>query len=241
MFERLAELPPGHSRRETLRQELARRHQGLVEALARRFTYRGEPVEDLVQSGNVGLVKAIDRFDLSRGNVFTAYAVPMILGEIRRHFRDAGWAVHVPRRAQNLKILVHEAVDSLTQRLGRRPTSAELAAALGVSVEEADEGMAADSVYSCLSLDLMISEDAERPDTSHIATEDGELDLIVDRESLRPLLADLPDRERTVLLMRFYGNHTQSEIACELGVSQVHVSRLESRACSRLRERLGPG
>ncbi|WP_170223280.1 SigB/SigF/SigG family RNA polymerase sigma factor [Nonomuraea turkmeniaca] len=239
MFEHLAGLSSRHPHREWLRQELARRHQGLVEALAWRFRYRGEPVEDLIQSGNIGLVKAIDRFDISRGNTFTVYAVPLILGEIRRHFRDMGWAVHVPRRVQDLKILIHNAVDELTQQLGRRPTVQELAENLDVDVADVAEGLRADRVYSCLSLDVMLSQEDTRPQpTASDAQEDERLDLVIEREMIWPLLGALPDRERTVLLLRFYGNQTQSEIAQQLGLSQVHVSRLQARACSHLREQL---
>lgn len=238
LFEQLAGLSPGDLRRQRIREDLAARHQRLVNRLARRFTNRGEPLEDLLQSGNVGLVKAIDGFDVQRGHVFTAYAVPMILGEIRKHFRDTGWAMHVPRRLQNLKVMVHAARDDLMQRLGRRPTARELARELDLSVAEAEEGLEVDEVYSCLSLDVMTSEDNERRDESHVAQIDRELDLVVDRLSLWPLLRDLPDTERTVLLMRFFGNQTQAEIAGTLGVSQVHVSRLQARACTELRQRL---
>ncbi|MFG3441570.1 SigB/SigF/SigG family RNA polymerase sigma factor [Nonomuraea sp. NPDC047897] len=238
LFEQLAHLAPDHPTRQRIREDLAVRHQGLVTRLARRFSNRGEPLEDLLQSGNVGLVKAIDGFDVQRGHVFTAYAVPMILGEIRRHFRDTGWAIHVSRRLQNLKIMVHAARDDLVQTLGRRPTSREVARELDVSVAEAEEGFEVDEAYSCLSLDAMISDDNDRRDESHVAQIDRELDLVVDRAALWPLLSDLPDRERTVLLMRFFGNQTQSEIAGTLGVSQVQVSRLQARACSELRARL---
>ncbi|MFC7722402.1 SigB/SigF/SigG family RNA polymerase sigma factor [Nonomuraea recticatena] len=237
MFERLASLSAGHPRRDWLRQELARRHQGLVETLARRFKCRGEPVEDLIQSGNVGLVKAIDRFDVRRGNTFIGYAVPVILGEIRRHFRDMGWAVHVPRRVQNLKVVTHLAVEHLTQELGRRPTSQELADHLGLDLADVTEGLRADAVYSCLSLDVILSEENCRPEPSDGQDDEG-IELVIDRQSLWPLLGALPDRERTVLLLRFFGNQTQSEIAQHLGVSQAHVSRLEAKACSQLRDQL---
>ncbi len=238
LFEELAALPPGHPARDRIRNDLAVRHQGLVTRLAKRFLNRGESLEDLLQSGNVGLVKAIDGYDVTRGHVFTAYAVPMILGEIRRHFRDTGWAVHVPRRVQNLKILVHAACDELGQRLGRRPNPQELAQELDVSVEEAHEGLAADEAYSCLSLDAIISEDNDRRDESTVAQPDTDLDLIVERITLWPLLGELPEREREVLLMRFFGNQTQSQIATTLGVSQVHVSRLEAKACGELRQQM---
>ncbi|MDH2426402.1 SigB/SigF/SigG family RNA polymerase sigma factor [Sphaerisporangium sp. TRM90804] len=238
LFEQLTRLPDDHPDRERIRDDLARLHQGLVETLSRRFTNRGEPFEDLVQSGNVGLVKAINRFDVNRGCTFTSYAVPVVLGEIRRHFRDSGWMVHVPRRLQELKILVHSASDRMVQLLGRRPTPHELAQELDLTEEEAREGLRADRVYSCLSLDAMTEADNERRDESNIAEVDEDLELVPDRMSLWPLLDQLPERERTVLLLRFFGNQTQSEIATVLQVSQVHVSRIESKACSQLREQL---
>ncbi|MGP3921123.1 SigB/SigF/SigG family RNA polymerase sigma factor [Nonomuraea sp. 10N515B] len=238
LFERLADLPPGHPAKEQIRNDLVVRHQGLVARLARRFLNRGETLEDLLQSGNVGLVKAIDGYDVARGHAFTAYAVPMILGEIKRHFRDTGWAIHVPRRVQNLKMLVHAACEELGQRLGRRPSPQELAYELDVTVEEAEEGLAADEVYSCLSLDAMISEDNDRRDDSAVAQPDTDLELVVERITLWPLLNELPEREREVLLMRFFGNETQTEIATMLGVSQVHVSRLEAKACGELRRHM---
>jgi RNA polymerase sigma-B factor len=238
LFEQLTRLPDDHPERERIRDDLARLHQGLVETLSRRFTNRGESFEDLVQSGNLGLVKAINRFDVNRGCTFTAYAVPMVLGEIRRHFRDCGWMVHVPRRLQELKILVHSASDQMVQRLGRRPTSHELAQELDLTEHETQEGLRADGVYGCLSLDAMTDADNERRDESRIAEVDKNLELVPDRISLWPLLNQLPERERTVLLLRFFGNQTQSEIATVLRVSQVHISRIESKACSQLREQL---
>jgi RNA polymerase sigma-B factor len=238
LFERLADLPPGHPAGERLRNDLVVRHQGLVTRLARRFLNRGESIEDLRQSGNVGLVKAIDGYDVRRGHAFVAYAVPMILGEIKRHFRDTGWAIHVPRRLQNLKVLVHAACDELGQRLGRRPSPQELAHELDVTVDEAREGLAAGEAYSCLSLDAMISDDNDRRDESAVAQPDTDLDLVVERIALWPLLSELPDREREILLMRFFGNQTQVEIAAALGVSQVHVSRLEAKACGELRRQM---
>ncbi|MEV4477338.1 SigB/SigF/SigG family RNA polymerase sigma factor [Nonomuraea sp. NPDC049504] len=240
LFERLTDLPPGHHTSERIRQDLATRHQGLVSSLARRFLHRGEPLEDLLQAGNVGLVKAINGYDITRGHPFTAYAIPMIVGEIKRHFRDTGWAIHVPRRLQNLKMLVHDAGARLTQQLGRPPASQEVARELGLSDQETREGLAANEVYSCLSLDTMISEDNERHDQTVVAQLDKDLELVVDRATLWPLLSELPDQEREVLLMRFFGNHTQSEIAKAFGVSQVQVSRLEARACDRLRRWLRP-
>jgi RNA polymerase sigma-B factor len=238
MFERLAELPEGSPGKQRLRQELVDRHRRLVLALARRFVRRGEPMEDLIQAGYLGLIKAVNRFDVARGNTFVAYAAPMILGEIRHQFRDAGWMVRVPRHMQDLKISVMAAIDDLTARHGRRPSCLEVARELGIRVDDVEAGLKAESLRRVASLDLIVGDGNDHADTAAIGREDEALESVIDHESLWPLLAELSDPERTVLLMRFYGNETQSEVAEELGMTQGKVSGIERKACALLRHRL---
>jgi RNA polymerase sigma-B factor len=228
------------SARAATREELVRLHQPLVEHCARRFRNRGEPLEDLVQVGAIGLLKAIDRFDAARGVEFSTYATPTILGEIKRHFRDKGWAIRVPRRLQELRMQITAATAELTQRLGRSPTAPELAAAIGCSVEEIVEGLESGHAYATLSLDAGDdAEDGAATMLDSIGIDDANLAHIDLRESIRPLLEQLGHREKRILLLRFFRNMTQSQIAEEIGVSQMHVSRLLARTLAQLREGLG--
>lgn len=224
-------------RRQALRDELITLHLPLVEHLARRFRDRGEPHDDLVQVGTIGLIKAVDRFDADRGVEFSTYATPTIVGEIKRHFRDRGWAIRVPRRLQELRITLARASAELSQQSGRSPTVRELAAHLGISEEEVLEGMESSQAYSTLSLDSGSSDDDG--DTPAIADSLGSLDSALEgvefRESLRPLLEALPVRERKIIVMRFFQHMTQSQIADEIGVSQMHVSRLLAKSLAQLR------
>jgi RNA polymerase sigma-B factor len=215
-------------------------HLPLVEHCARRFRNRGEPFEDLVQVGTIGLIKSIDRFEVDRGVEFSTYATPTIIGEIKRHFRDKGWAIRVPRRLQELRMQIGTATAELTQTLGRSPTPRELAETLGCSVEEIVEGIESSNAYSTLSLDASddSGDDGGVSMLDMMGLDDEELEQIEIRESIKPLLEALPPREKRILLLRFFKNKTQSEIAAEIGVSQMHVSRLLSRTLERLRTSL---
>jgi RNA polymerase sigma-B factor len=242
LFREMDALALGDPYRHRLRHRLVEMHVPLAEGVARRFQSRREPFEDLKQVGVVGLIKAVDRFNLDYGVQFETYAIPTIVGEIKRHFRDCSWAVRVPRRLQELRLSLLAAVRDLTQLNGRSPTVAELAAYLELSEEEIIEGLASANAYTSLSLSLPdASGDDSRSLMDSLGSEDGELERVEYRESLKPLLDELPEREKTILQLRFYRNMTQSQIAEEIGISQMHVSRLISRACARLREGLFEG
>ena len=220
--------------RGVLRERLAERCLPFAGRLARRYRSRGEPLEDLEQVARLGLVKAIDRYDPARGS-FTAYAVITITGEIKRHFRDRTWGVHVPRKMQDLGLELGHATTALTGSLARTPTVAELADRMQISREAVLEVMESAAAYSSSSLNVPVGTDgAEFGDL--LGGSDHDLDLVDDRLTVTGLLLRLPPRERRMLALRFYGNRTQAEIATELGISQMHVSRLLSRALSWLRE-----
>ncbi|HLV73697.1 MAG TPA: RNA polymerase sigma factor SigF [Vulgatibacteraceae bacterium] len=239
LFERLTELPEGDPERQRIRDQLVELHLPLVEYLARRFRNRGEWLDDLIQVATIGLIKSIDRFDLERGVEFSTYATPTIVGEIKRHFRDKGWAVRVPRRLQELKLSLTKAISDLAQREGRAPTVSELAAHLQMSEEEVLEGLESANAYSTVSLDAPDSGDEDAPAVADsLGMVDESLEGVEYRESLKPLLEKLPAREKKILLLRFFGNMTQSQIAAELGISQMHVSRLLARTLAQLREGL---
>lgn len=235
-----AQLNAAHSStidRTRARGELVELHLPLVEHCARRFLNRGEPFEDLVQVGTIGLIKAVDRFDSERGVEFSTYATPTILGEIKRHFRDKGWAIRVPRRLQELRMSIASATSALSQTLGRSPTPAEVAERLGIGVEEVMEGLESANAYSTLSLDAGDGGDdglGSMLDT--MGSTDEALDHVEIRESIRPLIEALPAREKQILLLRFFRQMTQSQIAEEVGISQMHVSRLLTRTLAELRE-----
>lgn len=239
MFVQLAGLPPDDPDRHRLRDELVETHLPLVEYLARRFRNRGEPLDDLVQVATIGLIKSVDRFDLERGVEFSTYATPTIVGEIKRHFRDKGWAIRVPRRLQELKLALTKATGELSQKNGRSPTVAELAAHLQLTDEEILEGLESANAYSAVSLDAPDGGDDDSPAVADsLGIVDDALEGVEYRESLKPLLERLPPREKKILLLRFFGNMTQSQIAAELGISQMHVSRLLARTLAQLREGL---
>jgi RNA polymerase sigma-B factor len=227
--------------REDARHALVRLHLPLVEHCARRFRNRGEPFEDLVQVGTIGLIKAVDRFDSDRGVEFSTYATPTIIGEIKRYFRDKGWAIRVPRRLQELRMQIASATAELTQSLGRSPTPRELAGAIGCSVEEIVEGIESSNAYSTLSLDASDDNDDNGAASmlDALGVEDAGLEHVEIRESIKPLIDQLEPREKKILLLRFFKNMTQSQIADEIGVSQMHVSRLLNRTLAQLRESLG--
>src|SRR5581483_9484602 len=206
---------------------------------AARFRSRNEPMEDIVQVGTIGLIKAIDRFDPDRGVEFPTFAMPTVVGEIKRFFRDTSWSVRVPRRLQELRLALTKAGDELAQKLDRSPTVAELAASLGVSEEDVVEGLAVGNAYTASSLDSTpAEEDGEGPLAERLGYEDVALEGVEYRESLKPLLAKLPPRERRIIMLRFFANMTQSQIGEDVGISQMHVSRLLTRTLAQLREGL---
>jgi len=221
------------------REDLVRLHLPLVEHLTRRFLNRGEHYDDLLQVGTIGLVKAIDRFDSGRGVEFSTYATPTIVGEIKRHFRDKSWAIRVPRRLQELRAAISSVTADLTQELGRSPTVAEIAGRVGVTEEEVIEGLESANAYTTLSLDAADSaEDSALSMLDTIGEDDEALAHVENRESLKPLLEALDPREKHILTLRFFRGMTQSQIAAEIGVSQMHVSRLLNKTLAQLRERL---
>jgi len=239
LFAELVALDDNDARRQRVRDELVEMHLALVEYLARRFRNRGEPLDDLIQVATIGLIKSVDRFDLERGVEFSTYATPTIVGEIKRHFRDKGWAIRVPRRLQELKLALAKATSELSQKNGRAPTVAELAQHLGMSEEDILEGLESANAYSAVSLDAPDAGDDDSPAVADsLGTTDESLEGVEYRESLKPLLEKLPAREKKILLLRFFGNMTQSQIAAELGISQMHVSRLLARTLAQLREGL---
>ncbi len=236
MFVRLSEMAEDDPARTRLRELLVEAHLPLVEYLARRFRNRGEPLDDLVQVATIGLIKSVDRFDLERGVEFSTYATPTIVGEIKRHFRDKGWAIRVPRRLQELKLSLTKATSDLSQKNGRSPTVAELAGHLGLSEEEILEGLESANAYSAVSLDAPDGGDEDSPAVADsLGMIDEALEGVEYRESLKPLLERLPAREKKILMLRFFGGMTQSQIAGELGISQMHVSRLLARTLAQLR------
>jgi len=237
LFERLAALPADGVEHQEVRERLVEMHLPLVEYLARRFAGRGEPLDDLVQVGTIGLIKAVDRFDLERGVEFSTYATPTVVGEIKRHFRDKGWTVRVPRRLQELRATLTTATAELTQTLGRSPTVAELARHLQLGEEEVLEGLESANAYTAISIEAGEGEGGLSV-AETLGADDDALEGVEYRESIKPLVDALPARERRILLLRFFGNLTQSQIAAELGISQMHVSRLLARTLAQLRERL---
>ncbi|WP_419796074.1 RNA polymerase sigma factor SigF [Streptomyces mexicanus] len=238
LFVRLRTLDQGSEEYAELRNQLVRMHLPLVEHLARRFRNRGEPLDDLTQVATIGLIKSVDRFDPDRGVEFSTYATPTVVGEIKRHFRDKGWAVRVPRRLQELRLSLTTATAELSQLHGRSPTVHELAEKLSISEEEVLEGLESANAYSTLSLDVPDTDDESPAVADTLGAEDEALEGVEYRESLKPLLEDLPPREKRILLLRFFGNMTQSQIAQEVGISQMHVSRLLARTLAQLREKL---
>ncbi|MGW7107906.1 SigB/SigF/SigG family RNA polymerase sigma factor [Streptomyces xanthophaeus] len=239
LFRRLAELQEGSPEYSYVRNTLVELNLSLVKYAARRFRSRSEPMEDIVQVGTIGLIKAINRFDPERGVEFTSFAMPTISGEIKRFFRDTSWAVKVPRRLQELRIDTAKAHDALEQGLGREPTDAELAEHLHVTSAELEEGRIAAHAYSARSLDAPVQDDGGERDALATQPSLGEEEPAYERieclEALKPMLAALPERERTLLALRFGQELTQSEIGDRVGLSQMHVSRLLNRTLTQLR------
>ncbi|MGW0552495.1 RNA polymerase sigma factor SigF [Streptomyces altiplanensis] len=236
-FRRLCAMPEGEER-DAVRREIVNAWLPMADRLAGRFRNRGEAIEDLRQVAALGLVKAVDRYDPDRGSAFESFAVPTITGEIKRHFRDHMWTLHVPRRVQDLRNRVRAASQDLATTVsGRAPTVAEIAEHAGMSEEEARTGMEALDSFTALSLDAQLPGTGDGYSLSDaLGGLDGALDVIVDREAVKPALSRLPEREKKILYMRFFRDMTQSRIAEDLGLSQMHVSRLISRCCTRLRD-----
>jgi RNA polymerase sigma-B factor len=217
------------------RERVIERFLPLARSLAARYTRTREPLDDLVQVASVGLVKAVDRFDLSRDLTFATFAVPTILGELRRHFRDTGWALHLPRGLQERTLKVDQAAQELSKKLGRSPTASDIAAATELSIEEVAEAINARSVASeTMSLDQPVSSGEDGAVADLIGEEDERFDLIDHTVTIEPILRALPAREREILRLRFVEDLTQAEIADKIGVSQMQVSRLLRRSIARL-------
>jgi RNA polymerase sigma-B factor len=237
MFRRLQALEADSPAFRRQREAIVQRTLPLADHIARRFRNRGETLDDLTQAARIGLVKAVDRFDIDCGTDFLGFAVPTIMGEVRRHFRDYGWAVKVPRRLKDLQGQLNRSRAELTHRLGRSPSPTELADHLGIDRETVVEATIASSNYTTASTDLHFGrQDDERPDvTATYGVIDANLDKVLDVHTVRPLIAALPEREQTVLRLRFFENMSQTAIAAELGCSQMHVSRLLARALATIR------
>ncbi|MDT5175533.1 MAG: polymerase sigma-B factor [Mycobacterium sp.] len=241
MFRLLATLGPDSADFRRQREEIIRHCLPLADNIARRFKNRGQPHEDLVQVARVGLVKAVSRFDVEPGSGFLGFAVPTIMGEIRRHFRDHGWAIKVPRGLKSLSLRINAGTTELSHSLARAPTATELADHLGVDREQVVEGLIASCAYSTYSTDAPVGS-GDDPKAFHetIGSLDANFDRVLEVETVRPLIAALPERERTVLMLRFFDNMTQSQIAQRIGVSQMQVSRILTSAITTLREQVQP-
>ncbi len=236
-FDRLTILEEGTPEYQYARNTLIEINMSLVRYVAKRFSHRADEMEDIVQVGMIGLIKAIDRFELSREVEFPTFAVPYIVGEIKRFFRDTSWSVHVPRRLQEARIELAKASEELSSRLGRAPTVRELAELMQMTEEEVIEARVAANGYNSASLDAAISgddQDSAAALADFIGMDDPAMELIEDFQSLAPLIAELDERERRILHLRFVEELTQAQIGEQLGVSQMHVSRLLSRIINRL-------
>jgi RNA polymerase sigma-B factor len=223
------------------REQLIEQYMSLVRSLARRYSYRGEQLDDLVQIGAIGLIKAIDRFDVNRGVELTTYATPNIIGEIKRHFRDRGWSVRVPRGLQELNIQLSRLIEDLTVQSGRSPTIPELAKAAGVTDEEVLEALESGRAYSSLSLSAGSGgqdDDGEIDPLESLGTEEHQYEVSEDRAVLAPGFRVLDERERKILHLRFFEGLTQSQIAQQVGISQMHVSRLIRRSLEKIRNEI---
>jgi len=222
------------------REQLIEQYMSLVRSLARRYSYRGEQLDDLVQIGAIGLIKAIDRFDIDRGVELTTYATPNIIGEIKRHFRDKGWSVRVPRGLQELNVQLSRLIEQLTVQLARSPTISELATAAGVEEEAVLEALESGRAYSSLSLSTGggYDDNGEIDPLESIGTEEHQYSVSEDRAALEPGFRVLDERERMILHLRFFKGLTQSQIAAQVGISQMHVSRLIRRSLEKIRDEI---
>lgn len=239
LIAKLRKLGDSRDEAEELRHQIIQQCMPLSEHISRRFAGRGESLDDLRQVAMVGLIHAIDRFNPEVGDDFLAFAVPTIMGEVRRHFRDTRWAVRVPRRLQEVHLAIGDSTAHLTQRLGREPTSEELAAELGITVAQLDQGRLAGSAFSAQSVDAARGhgEDSQ-PLMDVVGEPDIQFEQFENHEALRAALDSLPARERTIIVMRFFGNKTQAQIAEHLSISQMHVSRLLAKTLTQLRGRV---
>ncbi|MDQ3825287.1 MAG: SigB/SigF/SigG family RNA polymerase sigma factor [Actinomycetota bacterium] len=237
---RYAELPRDDPARQRWRDQLISGYLPVAEHIARRFAGRGEPLDDLVQVATVGLINAVDRFEPARGSNFLSFAVPTITGEVRRYFRDHGWSTRVPRRLKDLNLAIRGASAELSQQLGRAPRPSELADRLGVPVSQVIEGLQAGEAYRSSSLDEMLGcGEGTATLGEFVGALDAELALTDHRETLRPVLAELSPRDRTILVLRFFHQQTQTQIAEQVGISQMHVSRVLRHTLTYLRDRIG--
>ena len=241
MFRRLVSLDDQSTDYRRQRDQIIARCLPLADHIARRFSNRGEPLDDLVQVARTGLIQAVNRFDPEIGTEFLAFAVPTMMGEVRRYFRDHGWSVKVPRRMKELGPQLSKAREELFQTIGRAPTASEIAGHLGIDRDEVVQAQIASSAYSTVSFDATrngTDNDEGRSISDRVGFVDANLDNVVDVETVRPLLAALPEREQTVLFLRFFENLTQSQIGERLGISQMHVSRLLARSLVSLRQQV---
>ena len=232
----MAALPTGHPSRPALRERAIEAWLPLAKHLANRYANRGEPTDDLIQTATIGLIKAVDRYDPDRGVDFAGYALPTIVGEIKRHFRDRTWSIRVPRRLQELRLHITAANASLTHTLGRAPQVSDIAAHLGITEEEVLEGLEGARAYNATSLSTPIGTDSATELGDTIADDQNDYEHADLRATLEPALGLLDDRERKIVILRFWGNLTQSQIAEQVGVSQMHVSRLLIRALAKIRD-----
>ena len=224
-----------------MRDRLVAMHQNLVRYLASKFANRGEPLEDLVQVGNIGLVNAVDRYEVGRGNKFSTYATPTVVGEIRRYFRDKAWSLKVPRRLQELNQAANKAVDSLSAKLGRSPTIAEIAKAIGATEEETLESIELGNAYETVSLDTRMSNESDSSPmtlSEFVGGEDENLKKMLSHGDLAAALERLEEREAAIITQRFFDDLSQAEVAKRLNISQMHVSRLQQRALANLKKLL---
>lgn len=238
LLREMAALAPGHPSRAALRARAIEAWLPLARRLAARYSGRGEPMDDLVQTAAVGLIKAVDRFDPVRGTPFLGYVIPTVLGEIKRHFRDRAWAVRVPRRFQELRLEISASSSELTQRLQRSPTTADIAAHLQIAEESVLESLDAGRAYTAKSLSVPIGRDDGQELGETLRGDEDDYELAEARVALGPAMAVLDERQRKIVVLRFYGNLTQTEIAERVGISQMHVSRLIRGALGRLRREL---
>ncbi|GIF53781.1 RNA polymerase sigma-B factor [Asanoa ferruginea] len=237
----LTAMPADHPGRARARERAIEAWLPLARHLAKRYTGRGEPADDLVQTASLGLVKAVDRFDAERGTDFPGFAIPTIVGELKRHFRDRTWSVRVPRRLQELRLAITKADATLTQTLGRSPTVADIAGYLGLGEESVLDGLDGIRAYRAVSLSTPVGDGSDATELGDLlGAVDPSLEHILNRLVLWPAFGLLDDRDRRILILRFYGSRTQTQIAEEIGISQMHVSRLIARALATLRDHLHP-
>jgi RNA polymerase sigma-B factor len=236
----LAELPPDHSDRPALRARTIEAWLPMAQRLTRRYAGRGEPFDDLLQTATIGLIKAIDRFDPSHGNDFVSYAIPTILGEIKRYFRDRTWSMRIPRRLQEMRLAINHAQAELTQTLNRSPTIADIAHHLDVGEEAVLEGLEGGLAYRATSLSTPVGDTPGVELADLLGAEDHGYELTELRVAMPAAMACLTEREQQIIALRFYGNQTQERIAAQIGVSQMHISRLLAGALAKLRKHLDP-